>query len=64
MGKKYSAEFRNMVVQLHLNNGKSIEWVADEYDVSASTIGRWINVHKNREQLDAKKTKVTPFDNT
>ena len=49
MGKAFYAEFRDLIVDLHLVHGKSIKWLADEYAVSASTISRWIICCKNKE---------------
>ena len=63
MGKGFSTEFRNKIVQLHINQGKSISWLAEEYDVSASTVSRWIIVYRNRAYINAEKlSKGIPFD--
>ena len=63
MGKGFSAEFRDMIVQLHLNQGKTISWLAEEYGVSASTVSRWIIVYRNRAYINAEKlSKGVPFD--
>jgi len=65
MGKVFCAEFRDMIVELHLVHGKSIKWLADEYAVSASTIGRWVTCYRNKRMLDAEKlSKGVPFDNS
>ena len=65
MGKGYSAEFRNMIVNLHLEEGRSVKWLAEEYDVSISTIGRWVICHRNKEASKADKlSKGVPFDKT
>ena len=63
MGKAFSNEFRNKIVQLHLDQGKSIKWLAEEHGVSASTVSRWIIVYRNRAHINAEKLlKGVPFD--
>jgi len=63
MGKVFCTEFRDMIVELHLVHGKSIKWLADEYAVSASTIGRWVTCYRNKRMLEAEKlSKGVPFD--
>ena len=63
MGKAFSNEFRNKIVQLHLDQGKSIKWLAEEHGVSASTVSRWIIVYRNRAHINAEKlSKGVPFD--
>lgn len=64
MGKAFCAEFRDMIVELHLVHGKSIKWLAEEYSVSASTVGRWVMIYKNKGLIEAEKlSKGVPFDN-
>ena len=64
MGKRFSAEFQNMIVKLHFDEGRSAKWLAEEYDVSVSTIGRWVTCHRNKETSKAKQlSKGVPFDN-
>lgn len=63
MGKAYCTGFRDMIVELHLVHGKSIKWLSDEYDVSVSTIGRWVTCYRNKRMLEAAKlSKGVPFD--
>ena len=63
MGKVFCAEFRDMIVELHLVHGKSIKWLADEYAVSASTIGRWVTHYRNKRMIETEKlSKGVPFD--
>lgn len=52
MGKDFCTDFRDMIVELHLVHGKSIKWLADEYAVSASTIGRWVIRYRNKRLLE------------
>ena len=64
MRREYNAAFRNMILELHFVHGKSIRSLADEYDVSVSTINRWIIHYKNKEQLKTGAlSKGVPFDN-
>jgi len=63
MGKAFCTEFKDMIVELHLVHGKSIKSLAEEYAVSASTIGRWVTNYRNKKLLEAEKlSKDVPFD--
>ena len=63
MGKVFSAEFRNMIVELHLDGGRPIKALAEEYGISPSTIGRWVIYYKNKGLLETEKlSKGVPFD--
>lgn len=63
MGKAFSVEFRNKIVQLHLDQGKTIKWLAEEYGISASTVSRWIIVYRNKAHMNTEKlSKGVPFD--
>ncbi|MBP3897855.1 MAG: transposase [Mogibacterium sp.] len=65
MGKVFCTEFRDMIVELHLVHGKSIKWLAEEYAVSTSTIGRWVTSYRNKRVLEAEKlSKGVPFDSS
>ena len=55
MGKRFSTEFRDRIVQLHIDQGKAISWLAKEYGVSASTVSRWVIVYRNRAHTNAEK---------
>ena len=63
MGKAFCADFRDMIVELHLFHGKSIKSLAEEYAVSTSTIGRWVTSYRNKRMLEVEKlSKGVPFD--
>ena len=63
MGKSFSNEFRNMIVELHLNHGEPIKSLAKEYGVSDSSISRWIIYYRNKRLSEAEKlSKGVPFD--
>lgn len=65
MGKVFCTDFRDMIVELHLVHGKSIKWLAEEYTVSASTIGRWVVCYRNKRMLEEEKlSKGVPFDSS
>ena len=63
MGKAFSDEFRNRIVELHLVYGKSLKSLAEEYSVSESTISRWVIYYRNKELQETQKlSKGVPFD--
>ena len=63
MGKVFSNEFRNMIVQLHLEHGKPIKSLAEEHGVSVSSISRWVIYYKNKGLLETEMlSKGVPFD--
>lgn len=65
MGKAFSAEFRQKIVDLNLVQGKSIKWLAEEYDVSASTISRWVTHFRNKGMAETEKqSKDASVDNS
>ncbi len=53
MGKVFSSEFRNIIVQLHLDHGKPIKSVAEEYGVSVSSVSRWVIYYRNKGVQEA-----------
>lgn len=64
MGKAFSSEFRNKIVQFHLDHGKPIKSLAEEYSVSVSSVSRWVIYHRNKSLSEAEKlSKDIPFDN-
>ena len=45
--RKFSEEFKRLIVQLH-DNGKPVSEIGAEYDLSHSTVHRWIeSIHKS-----------------
>ena len=43
MSKHYELEFKNRIVRRHLENGRTLKSLADEYSVSYVSITNWIN---------------------
>ena len=39
--KRYSKEFKKMIVRLHRNEGRTCESITNEYGVSKATITKW-----------------------
>ena len=58
--RTYTDEFKNQMVELY-NSGKSKAEIAKEYDVSPSTLDRWIQAHSETEDFNA--TRVEPVNN-
>jgi transposase len=44
--KTYEEEFKKQIVEL-FNNGKSINQISKEYDISKSTVHSWVNNYNN-----------------
>ena len=66
--RTYTDEFKNQMVELY-NSGKSKAEIAKEYDVSPSTLDRWIQAHSETENNEQhiKGSEVTSekqYDNT
>lgn len=51
--KKYTDDFRKQMVALH-KNGKTVQELAQEYEVPKSTIRQWINDYSNSGSFRAK----------
>ena len=48
----YNEEFRKKIVKLHLENGRSIQSLSDEFNISKSGISNWVkNTVKNAKQI-------------
>ena len=43
MSKHYELEFKNRIARLHLEDGRTLKSLADEYSVSRASITNWIN---------------------
>ena len=54
--KNYTEEFKKKITLLHLNKGKKIAEIVDEYGVSAPRIYYWINKYKKNEQQQINET--------
>lgn len=43
---KYDPELRNKVLRLHLEDGRSIKSLTDEYNLGSGTLRYWLNKHR------------------
>lgn len=43
MSKHYEPEVKNRIVRLHLEDGRILKSLADEYSISRTSITNWIN---------------------
>lgn len=52
--KRYSPEFKKMVVRMHRDDGRTCESITNEYGVSKATITKWCSDarYENRAKLD------------
>ena len=50
MSKHYEPEFKNRIVRLHLEDGRTLKSLADEYSISHASITNWINQYRKECQ--------------
>ena len=50
---KYTTEFRNEIVLLHLNEGKSFGYLSKIYGISKGTIKSWVYKFKSGNNLSS-----------
>lgn len=56
MSKHYEPEFKNRIVHLHLEDGRTLKSLADEYSISRANITNWINqFHKECQKNEEAK---------
>ncbi len=53
--KKFPLETKLKSVKMHLEEGRSAQTLAREYEVSVKTIGTWIQIYKRDGGLDIRK---------
>lgn len=41
--KRYSQEFKTNIINMYREEGSSMSFLAREYDVTVSTVSKWIN---------------------
>ena len=46
----YNEEFRKKIVKLHLENGRSIQSLSDEFNISKSGISNWVKKYREECQ--------------
>ena len=60
MRKKYAPEFRKRIVKLHLEEGRSIQSLAEEYRVSTASISNWTS--QFRKECQTNEEARTEYD--
>ena len=48
----YEAEFKEKIVRLHLEEGRTIRSLADEYDISKASISNWVKNYREECQTN------------
>ena len=46
----YEAEFKGKIIRLHLEEGRTIRSLADEYDISKASISNWVRNYREKCQ--------------
>ena len=54
----YSEELKQEIIQLNLEEKRSIKSLSMEYGISTSTISRWLTVYRNREAREHKAINI------
>ncbi len=54
MRKHYESEFKKKIVRLHLQDGRSIQSLANEYGVSKASISNWVSQYREECQTNPK----------
>ena len=49
----YTDSIKENIIRLHLDQKRTIKSLSKEYDVSTSTISRWVIYHKKKSMNDA-----------
>ena len=52
MSKHYEQEFKHKMVRLHLEDGRTLKSLAEEYRVSKASISIWVNQFRNECQTN------------
>ena len=52
MNPHYEPEFKKKIVRLHLEEGRTLKGLADEYGVSKASISNWVNQFRNECQTN------------
>ena len=52
MSQQYEAEFKNKIVRLHLEEGRTLKSLQDEYKVSKASITIWIKQFRTECQTN------------
>ena len=60
MNKNYEPEFKKKIVRLHLEEGRSLKWLATEYGVSKASISNWTK--QSREECQTNEEAKADYD--
>ena len=52
MSQNYEPEFKKKIVRLHLEEGRSLKGLAEEYDVSKASISNWTKQFREECQIN------------
>lgn len=47
--REFTPEYKDEAVKLVINTGRTVAVVARELGVNEATLGRWVNLHKDRQ---------------
>jgi transposase len=50
--KHYEPEFKQKIIRLHLEEGRTIQSLSSEYGVSGASISIWVRVYREECQLN------------
>lgn len=50
--RKFSPEYKDEAVNLVINTGRTVAVVARELGINEATLGRWVNLLKDRQGVD------------
>ena len=60
VGRIYPQEFRDQIVALHRNDGRTFADIAEEFSLSATTVAKWVRVAEDAERpASGKREEVT-----
>ena len=48
--REFSPEYKDEAVGLVINTGRTVAVVARELGINEATLGRWVNLHKDRQR--------------
>ena len=51
--KQYDEEFKKKIIRLHVEEGRSLKGLADEYGVSKAAISKWTKLYREECQTTA-----------
>lgn len=54
---KYEDEFRDKMIRIHLNDGRTFLSLSKEYGVNKTTICNWVKIYREECQINPEKMK-------